>query len=376
MRVLVVGMADSVHLGRWLEHFERSEHSFLLFPSSPHRKVHPKIQGLVARNPLKFQIPSLMRTLALPLWLLDRIFGNWTRGLLLASYASRFSPDLVHVLEFQNGGYTFLKAMRVNKTLSTFPLLLTPYGSDMYWFMRFKKHEKRLRLLLEGANAISCECKRDEGLATSLGFRGRFLERVPAFGNISRPLEVGSDESRNIIMVKGYQNKWGQAKHAIRAIKIASDSVRNYEIHFFSCNLSTIWRAWFLAFRYKLTVRTHPKGALSHEQVQQLFARAVVYIGLSRSDGISASMIEAMANGAVPIQSNTSCCDEWLTNGVGGYLVDYDDWTGVANYLVSTLSSPVFRAEARKQNYSDLLLKLNPSSTQQAVLETYDGLLR
>ena len=376
MRVLVVGMADSVHLGRWLEHFEHSEHSFLLFPSSPHRTIHPKIQGLVARNPLKFQIPSLMRTLALPLWLLDRIFRNWTRGLLLASYATRFSPDVVHVLEFQNGGYTFLKAMRVNKALSTFPLLLTPYGSDMYWFMRFKKHEKRLRLLLEGANAISCECKRDEGLATSLGFRGRFLERVPAFGKISRPLDVGSDENRDIIMVKGYQNKWGRAKNAIRAIKIASDSVRNYEIHFFSCNLSTIWRARFLAFRYKLTVRTHPKGALSHEQVQQLFGRAVVYIGLSRSDGISASMIESMANGAIPIQSNTSCCDEWLTDGVGGYLVDYDDWTGAANYLVSTLSSSVFRAEARKQNYSDLLLKLNPSSTQQAVLETYDGLLR
>jgi hypothetical protein len=42
-------------------------------------------------------------------------------------------------------------------------------------------------------------------------------------------------------------------------------------------------------------------------------AKASVFIGLSLSDGISTSMLEAMAMGAIPVQTSTACCDEWFT---------------------------------------------------------------
>ena len=44
----------------------------------------------------------------------------------------------------------------------------------------------------------------------------------------------------------------------------------------------------------------------------KLFEEAKIYVGVSRSDGISTSLLEAMAMGAIPVQTSTSCCEEWF----------------------------------------------------------------
>ena len=123
-----------------------------------------------------------------------------------------------------------------------------------------------------------------------------------------------------------------------------------------------------------MNVITHRKGALAHNEVQDLFASSLIYVGLSKSDGISASMIEAMASGAVPIQSNTSCCEEWLKDGEGGYLVDFDDTPTVAQHLINLVTSPEKAERARERNFSDLLENLEPATTKRAVHETYEKL--
>jgi glycosyltransferase involved in cell wall biosynthesis len=51
---------------------------------------------------------------------------------------------------------------------------------------------------------------------------------------------------------------------------------------------------------------------MSHKQVLEIFAKSIIYVGLSESDGIRISMLEAMAMGATPVQTSTACCDEWF----------------------------------------------------------------
>lgn len=370
MKILVVGMVDSIHLARWLEQFVGCPYRFLIFPSSPHRRVNVKLRSLTAQYS-QFKIPNLLRVLSLPLWVADRLLSDRLRGFLLSIYARQFQPDFVHVLEFQNGGYTYLRALGKSRRLGKAPLLLTPYGSDMYWFQRFEKHRQKLRRLLSRADALSCECMRDQALAADLGFEGSLTPVVPAFGKVTfdPPLEGGH---RNKILVKGYQNKWGQASKAIEAIGLVSDIVRPFQIHFFSCNTVTIWLARRLARRQNLNVTTHKKGSLTHEEMQNLFKSALIYIGLSKSDGISASMIEAMAQGAIPIQSNTSCCGEWLADGEGGFLVRYDDIETISSAILKALGSDEFQKSARQRNFSDLTRKLNPEVTEALVRETYE----
>jgi len=61
-----------------------------------------------------------------------------------------------------------------------------------------------------------------------------------------------------------------------------------------------------------LEIKAFGTGAMSHEQVLEMFAISKIYVGLSESDGISAFMLEAMAMGSIPAQTSTACCDEWF----------------------------------------------------------------
>jgi hypothetical protein len=52
------------------------------------------------------------------------------------------------------------------------------------------------------------------------------------------------------------------------------------------------------------------------------FANSQIYIGASVSDGISTSFLEALVLGAYPIQTNTSCGNEWVEKGFHAHLVE------------------------------------------------------
>lgn len=374
MKILVVGMADSIHLAQWLRQFEGSDHEFRLVSSSPHRRLHRVIRELVARSPKQFSIGFVSRVMSLPLWIMDRLFSNSLRGALIASNARWFQPDLVHVLEFQNGGYSYLRGAAISRTLREAPLLLTPYGSDIYWFQRFTNHMPRIRALLARADAMSAECRRDEILATKYGFQGLFGPRIPAFGIMKLDAMRSQNPIRPRIAVKGYQNHWGQALNALKAIESIASQLLEFEITLYSCNGVTIKEAHRVADRTGLKIVAHPKGALTHDQVQKIFSESIALVALSTSDGQSASLVEAMANGAVPIHSRTSCCDEWMEEGKGGFLVDFDDVEDVASRLSFVVNNPAFRETAAKSNFEYLTARLNPAQALAAVRETYEML--
>jgi glycosyltransferase involved in cell wall biosynthesis len=56
-------------------------------------------------------------------------------------------------------------------------------------------------------------------------------------------------------------------------------------------------------------------------QMQDLFLRSRVVLGMSKSDGLPATIKEAMFAGAFPVQTDTSCTSEWLKNGVSTLLI-------------------------------------------------------
>jgi glycosyltransferase involved in cell wall biosynthesis len=129
-----------------------------------------------------------------------------------------------------------------------------------------------------------------------------------------------------------------------------------------------------VAKRTGLSITCFPKFALTNEEMFRLFSRSVAYVGLSKSDGISASMIEAMANGAVPIQSDSSCGAEWLQDGVGGFLVDYQDINTVARLVSRVVRDQDFQRAAAKVNFEALAKKLSPEQVQRDAEITYSGL--
>ncbi len=64
------------------------------------------------------------------------------------------------------------------------------------------------------------------------------------------------------------------------------------------------------------------RNPMSGDQIAAEYQQSRVYIGASKSDGISTSFLEAMNYGAFPIQTNTSCAQDWINKGCVGRVVE------------------------------------------------------
>jgi len=316
VKVLAIGMFDSVHFSGWLKHFKDEDIQFLLFPSSPHRRLTAGLQQLLKNEGRGvFKLATGTKYLGLPMWILDKALSNRFRSAFVKFLVSRLKPDFVHALELQNAGYLASRAFK-GLTKKRPILVATNYGSDIYWFSRDPKHSKLISELLAQVDRYAAECGRDVELARQLGFSRDVMPVLPNAGGFtssqlgSEPLPVAK---RKLIMVKGYHGWVGRAHIALQALESISAELRDYEIAVYSCNLSTKRLARQMGKRTGLNVTAYSKGALSHDDMVEKFSRSLIYVGLSLSDGISTSMLEAMAMGAIPVQTSTACCDEWFS---------------------------------------------------------------
>jgi len=275
-RVIVVCMFDSIHSARWLSQFENKRINFLLFPSSPHRRVHPELERLLSGSgEATFRLVPLARYFALPLWALDKFANNFFRASLLNAAIRSFQPSLVHSLELQNAGYVTLRALSAGKP-NRLKLLVTNWGSDIFWFQRFPKHKVKLQKLLRLADFYSAECERDIVLARNLGFTGHAMPVIPNAGGFSEadlaiprldPIE------RKTIALKGYHGWVGRAKVSLEAVREMSEELQGYKIIVYSANKSVLKIAKQVSKQTGLEIETFGKGAMSHKLVLEMFAR-------------------------------------------------------------------------------------------------------
>jgi glycosyltransferase involved in cell wall biosynthesis len=93
-----------------------------------------------------------------------------------------------------------------------------------------------------------------------------------------------------------------------------------------------------------------------------LFMSARIYLGVSMSDGISTSLLEAISSGSFPIQTNTSCASEWIEDGVNGFTVDYTNPRIITQKIVEALTNDDLVDRAAKLNRSIAEKRLSAES--------------
>jgi hypothetical protein len=358
-----------------MSQFEDDSIDFRLISSSPHRRIHPRISEYLRRDAGDFRVtmPRSSKYLSPLLWVLDRLCGDFFRGLIIAVEVRCFKPDFIHVNELQNAGYATLRAIKLMRQRDVPPLFTTNYGSDIVWFRKYPNHRKKLVELLEASNAFSAECRRDYKLARDLGFRGIEMVMMPVAGGV-RYLPSNEFERRTIA-VKGYQNKWGQALSVLDCLHDIQNELSGFKIEVFSANKTVERRVRYLRRTSKLEIISYAKGSLSHESMMQLFSRSICFVGFSLSDGISTSMIESMANGAIPIQTSTSCAEEWVLHGKTGFVLDPDDLHGLKKALLSITRGEFNINEARVENLRVIDKKYNPEMLRKIARSQYSKML-
>ena len=344
-------MADSVHVARWLSQFVDQPIDFTLFPSSPHRRIHPGVKQLLHSETEKMTVvikPALMRWLAFPLSALDLLLANIFRSRLLRRVIEKESFDLIHVMELQHAGYLLLDAGLAQNLPRVF---ITNWGSDIYWFQQFPKHKRKIIELLGIASAYSAECNRDIEIVRNLGYSGVVMPVIPNSGGIDMsglPRDSSPPRQRKKITIKGYTGFVGRALTTLRALEEVADCLDGYEVFIYSASLRVRLRALVLRFKHRVTVRIIKKRT-PHAAMLRHFSESRIYIGISLSDGISTSLLEAMATGCYPIQTGTSCASEWLTS-TSGAIVDPGDIGEIGQRIREAITSDSLVDEAAMTN--------------------------
>ncbi len=380
-------MTESIHLAKWVALVDCASHDLLLFPSTSYR-YHARLSQLRSRILMPFysrgRLSALWgslvgRVLLKILRLSTKPLNYEKRSRDLAMAIRRYKPDLIHSMETQHAGYLVLETKERYFKDTGFPKWLhTNWGSDIYLFGRLEAHETKIRKILSDCDFYSCECKRDIDLARRYGFTGKAFEPFPNAGgfNLDEISKMKSDlppSKRNLIMVKGYQGWSGRGLFALRAIALSRAALKRYSIVVYSAqkNIEIGVAAELLRKDHGIDI-TVLESHVPVEEIWEYFSRARLYLGLGISDGISTSMLEAMAMGTFPIQSDTSSANEWIEDGITGFIVPPEDPGVVAEKIIEALENDSLVDNAVVPNWETIKLKANSSKIALQVAGLYD----
>jgi hypothetical protein len=234
-------------------------------------------------------------------------------------------PDFIHALELQGAGYLLTE---VNpEILKPSKLIVTNWGSDIYYFRNSENHLNRIKQVLRIANYYSAECQRDYLLARELGFRGVELPCIPNAGGFDFK-DSDSDfflpSIRTQIIIKGYGGLFGRADLPITILTDVARMFPKYTYFIYSVTPDILRLIKKLPKNVRNKIRvSHIGSGLTHAEMQLEFRKSRVYIGCSESDGVSTSFLESLINGAYPIQTGTSCANEWVQQGAQASIVSF-----------------------------------------------------
>jgi glycosyltransferase involved in cell wall biosynthesis len=382
-------MANSIHTARWIGQIADQGWDLHLFSSIDSGLVNPDLRDITVHHSFygaqADRDPSVKsRGLPLPS---ERLANYLRRGMIrvspdyrlhqLARLVRRLQPDIVHSLEIQAGGYL---TSRVKQKLgSVFPTwIATNWGSDIYLFGRLAAHADSVRSVLAMCDFYSCECERDVELAQSMGLNGIALPVLPNTGGFdlertARLRQPGPTSDRRTIVLKGYQHFSGRALVGLQAIRKCADRLKGYRVAIYRATDDVKIAAELLAQDTGIGVDIIPPS--SHNEMLRLFGKARIYLGLGISDAISTSLLEAIVMGAFPIQSCTSCADEWIEDGKGGLIVPPEDPDQVADALRRALEDDALVDSAEELNALVAAERLEYSAIKAQVVQNYESVV-
>ena len=360
--ILIVGMLDSPHFQTWLTGVreEFPNRRLILFPSDRPGLTKDKAQKLVGEH------KNLKVFKLLPHWklnfyafaVLDKLFGLTWRAYFLGKQIIFFKPSVLHFHEMQHGAYIMNLLVGYKKIPTNTKKVISTWGSDLTLFSWSDSHQANLRSCMHWANIITAEKKSEEIDARRLGYSGEF--RAPVYIHLGVPRNLPQIDlppsKRKRILIKGYQGWAGRGLNALEVLTRNKALLHGFEVLVFSSDESVRIQIDKMRNLHLINIRAF---SASHTEMQEYFASSRLAIGLSESDGLPASFVEALSAGCFTIQSKNSSAVEFITDGVTGFLVDPWDLDSIQNALEESLTNDLLVDNSVSLNRQTLFKKYN-----------------
>jgi glycosyltransferase involved in cell wall biosynthesis len=386
VRILFVGMSESIHVARWTRQVIDQGWDLHLFPAREgfvrsefrNMTVYRRSIGRPADVHMSVTTRGILpfgRGQGLLVRMLESIYPALVdRAAWLAMVVRILKPDILHSMEFQHAGYLVLEAKaRLGKSFPTW--IATNWGSDIFLFGRLAGHSEKVKAILSQCDYYSCECERDVALARELGLNAKTLPVLPNTGGFDLELIKqfrwpGPTSKRKTILVKGYQGWAYRSLVALRAIELCAESLRGYTVKvYLGDNEAVQMKAAQVSRSTGIPIQLVPY--CSHEDMLRLHGSARVHLAVNISDAVSTAFLEALVMGAFPIQSCTACADEWIEHGKTGFIVPPEDPEVVAEALRRAVSDDTLVDRAAEMNARVAAERLDYRKIKCDVVEIY-----
>lgn len=359
MKILFVCFSYSIHAARWIELSRRADWDVHVFPSQDFDALHSRFTRLTywPAQPGSFVPGSGVQVHTDSASVRAKTGGELSLAEYLRRVIEQEAFDVVHSLEFQHAAYLTLDALRELPTPHP-RWIVTNYGSDILLYREQPDHAERIRAVLARADVYSAECRRDVRLAVGMGFKGQLFDVVPnsAGVDLAKCATLRSPlppSRRSTIAVKGYEHFAGRALSVLDVLRDLQHLLRGYRVVISSPSSPVRVAAARLAEETGLLLDCLADHE-PHERILALHGAARLSIANSISDGISTALLEAMAMGSFPIQSCTSCADEWIVPGETGFITNPEDPASIRCALEEALRNDALVDAAAARNIEQI----------------------
>ncbi len=374
---------NSIHFVRWTEQLKDSGHDVYWFDILDGGKSErlpwvtqivdwkQKFKNLKGRYFLKKKAPFLYHKLSFLFENnISKIFEKALRDI---------KPDVVHSLVLYISCVPILSVMQRHYDL---PWMYSAWGSDLYYFKNIPKHERNILKVLPRVNYLITDCKRDVSIAKDLGFVGEVLGTFPGGGGFNYNVTddyIKPVSERKTILVKGYQGRSGRAIKVLQALQLIPEALKKYDIVVFGADeqveLYIESNNLYKVFSIKSLSR---KVFLAHDNILKLMGGALIYIGNSNSDGMPNTLLEAIIQGAFPIQSNPGGASaEVIKDNQNGLLIkDFNNLEEIKSHVLKALNDSELIESAFKINQIKVKPKFERTMIETKVLKAYNKVLK
>lgn len=373
-KILMVSM-PTLHFFRWTNQLEESGYEVFWFDITGMSDRVEKIDWVHQKNnwKLKWDYPkrTFIKKRCPKLYNCIQKINEKDTAVEFEKYLNEVKPDIVHSFALYVSCTPIISVM---ERYADQKWIYSSWGSDLFYFQNIPEYLKDIKRVLPRVNCLFTDCKRDYNIAKQYGFKGCFLGVYPGGGGFDlKKMQSYKEpiEDRKTILIKGFQGRSGRAIPVFKAVEKLKNQLKNFQIVVFGTDPE--------AFEYlnssSLNGWTNFKaiGKVSHDEVLQLMGKALIYIGNSNSDGMPNTLLEAITQGAFPIQSNPGGGSaEVVAHLENGLLIEkINNVEEIKAHILTALNARGLLDKAFKINQNQVTPQLERAFIKSIVLKAY-----
>ncbi|OEK08849.1 glycosyl transferase family 1 [Flavivirga aquatica] len=378
MKILMVAIPNH-HFFQWVNQLEDSGFEVFWFdvtdggPKSNKIPWVTQIKGwklkynFIFRQRIKKQFPKLYNYIQ-----------KYNENNVLSAFEKAYNniqPDIVHAFEMQLSGLPVLPIMQKNKT----PLIYSSWGSDLFYFKELGLTKTQVNTFFKRTNYLITDCKRDFKIAKNNGFKAKYLGVFPGNGGLKIDMsKIKKFNQRHTILIKGYDDGVGKASIVLKALELVSKEIlkkKTIVIYSADDSIKKLIEASKVLSSLNIIVHSRYKF-IKNRDLLALMGESCIHIANSLSDGMPNALLEAMAMGAFPIQSNPGkVTEEVITANKNGLLIENPlDANALVMLIEKAIEDVTLRQEAQDFNVNFIKAHYNRSTLKPEIIKLYQNI--